>query len=134
MRNYKAIGDLDVDIDRSQFDKLRVLNSSHISFGVHPKSKEDFWELELSEVYSGIKKEEIEFKMEIYSCDPDVGYFGEEYKLSNIFGNKEKYIEVDEFGNQHYSLETTLVFKQRNNRPKDQSDIAILKKVLNKEQ
>lgn len=133
MRKYKNIGDLDIDMDSSDFHKLQHLSSSYISYKVHPESQESIWEVELSPLYSKIKNESEEFKIEVYCCDPKIGYFGEEYSLDNIFGNKEKCVEVDEFGNQHYSLETTLVFKQKNNRPKDQKDIDILKNLLHKQ-
>jgi hypothetical protein len=73
---------------------------------------------------------EKDFSIEAFMKDPKIGYPNNKFSLSYL--KKIKGFQIDKNNHQFFSLPSLLRWKQTMGRAKDQSDIKLIKQLLQK--
>lgn len=128
LREFREINDLDVNMDVSEFKKLRLLDFG--DFGQY--NGQERWIYDMTDQYKDLDPNVDDFSIEIYGMDPKEGYPDGRFSLE-FLGDNDGF-DIDQFGHKHYSLRTLLQWKLEMNRDVDQEDIVLIKNLLKTEQ
>lgn len=121
LRKYREINDIDVDLDTQHFTKLKNLSIGNIS----TVKDENVWTFHK-------KYEGVDYKIEIYEVNSEIGYPDDSFSLNNLFSTAD-YLEMDDFGHYCYKLATLKNWKTIVCREKDKDDILLINNILNKQ-
>lgn len=128
LREHREIQDLDINMDSQEFEKLK----SCAHYGqIQPYNNQIRWFFDLTHEYQKFDPNTQDFSIEIFQKKPSEGFPNSEFSLDYL--TKNHGLDTDKYNHQFFSLETLLRWKKTMNRPKDQSDILILEKLLNKQ-
>ena len=128
IRKERTISDLDINLDHREFLKLHKATSKGLG-RIEFYNDQIRWFFDLTTLYNSINKtKEKDFSIEAFQKESTAGFPTNTYSLSRL--RRAKGLSKDKFGHQHFSLQTLLKWKKKMNRPKDQSDIAIIKALL----
>ena len=128
LRKYRNINDLDINIDSLEFMKLE--KAIQKGFGrLEFYNGQIRWFMDLTDEYNQLNStSEKDFSIEAFMKSPNVGFPNNDFSLNNL--KQHKGFDIDRNGHQYFSLKQLLKWKGTMNRPKDQSDIIILKQLL----
>lgn len=131
LRELRTINDLDINMDYDEFKKLeKIANEEKIGI-IEEYNNQIRWFYDLTQEYKKIDETAEDFSIEIFQKKPIEGFPNENFSLKVL--KKQHGLDKDMFGHQFFSLETLLNWKKTMNRPKDQPDIILIEKQLNKE-
>lgn len=133
IRKHRIISDLDINLDFNEFNKLSSLikkNIGEIEFYGEGNNTQIRWFYDLTNEYNKLtKSNENDFSIEAFQKLETVGFPNNKFSLKYLL--KHNSLDVDENGHQFFNLKTLLKWKKTMNRPKDQDDIKLIKKLLN---
>ena len=128
IREHRKIEDLDINLDKDEFMKLELAVQK--GFG-----KIEFYNgqirlfCDLTKEYNKLtSSKEKDFSIEAFMKDPKSGYPNNKFSLSYL--KKINGFQIDKNNHQFFSLPSLLRWKSTMNRPKDQSDIKLIKELL----
>ena len=130
IRKHRKINDLDINLDKDEFMKLELAvkkGFGHIEF----YNGQIRWFCDLTKEYNKLtNSKEKDFSIEAFMKDPKIGYPNNKFSLSYL--KKIKGFQIDKNNHQFFSLPSLLRWKQTMGRAKDQSDIKLIKQLLQK--
>ena len=130
IREHRKIEDLDINLDKDEFMKLELAvkkGFGHIEF----YNGQIRWFCDLTKEYNKMtNSKEKDFSIEAFMKDPKIGYPNNKFSLSYL--KKIKGFQIDKNKHQFFSLPSLLRWKQTMGRAKDQSDIKLIKQLLQK--
>ncbi len=130
IRKERIISDLDINLEYNEFFKLKTLLD--MNYGVlQIYNNQIRWFFDLTDLYNKLTAEnEADFSIEAFQVQSTFGFPNKNFSLKKLSKNG---LDVDENGHQFFTLKTLLKWKKTMNRPKDQADIEIIKKLLMKQ-
>lgn len=128
IREHRTISDLDINIDKDEFMKLNLAVKK--GFGnLEFYNDQIRWYFDLTKEYNKLtKSREKDFSIEAFMKDPNVGFPNNSFSLMRL--TKNKGFNKDNNKHQFFNLKSLLKWKKTMNRPKDQNDIILIKKLL----
>jgi len=128
IRKERTISDLDINMDYNEFFKLKTLIDKAFG-GLEIYNNQIRWFFDLTKIYNDLTNgNEPDFSIEAFQKNPNDGFPNEKFSLNYLTENNG--LDKDTNGHQFFKLETLLEWKQTMNRPKDQSDIELINKML----
>jgi len=128
IRKHRTISDLDINLDIDEFLKLSNLDR-HVPGRLQFYNNQIRWFLDLTNEYNELTGEnEKDFSIEAFQKNPSDGFPDSKFSLAYL--RDENGFDRDEYGHQFFNLHTLLKWKKQMNRPKDASDIILIKKLL----
>ena len=126
IRKQREINDLDINMDHHEFEKLKQC----VTYGrIEPYNNQIRWFFDLTDQYQKLSDPNaMDFSIEVFQKRPHEGFPDEDYSLQRL--KEINGLDTDEYGHQYFSLQTLLRWKKKMNRPKDQSDIQLIEKLL----
>ena len=127
LREHRNINDLDINMDEKEFLKLQALTDK--GFGqIEFYNNQIRWFYDLTKTYNKLtNSREDDFSIEAFQKNPNSGFPTKTYSLGNL--RRIRGLSRDKNGHQHFNLAVLLRWKKQMNRPKDKSDIALIKKI-----
>jgi hypothetical protein len=128
IRKERTISDLDINMDYNDFFKLKSLIDKSFG-GLEIYNNQIRWFFDMTKLYNDLtNNNEPDFSIEAFQKNPNEGFPNEKFSLNYL--KEHNGLDKDSFGHQFFKLETLLEWKQTMNRPKDQPDIDLIKKLL----
>jgi hypothetical protein len=126
IRNYREIGDLDVVMEKTEWNKL-----AHLPVGrVETYNGQNRYFLDLTDEYKKIDPTATDFSIEIFSKEPNEGYPNNEFSIEYLYEHNG--LARDENNHQHFTRKTLLKWKKTTNRPKDVPDAKLIEFLIEK--
>lgn len=125
LREYRAINDLDINIEASEFAKL-----ARLDFGqIEEYNGQTRWFYDMTSLYNDLTGQDVDdFSIEAFKKGEYEGYPSATYSLGNL--RAANGLDCDINGNQFMGLPWLLKWKTEMGRPKDQKDIGLIKHIL----
>jgi hypothetical protein len=137
IRKHREISDLDINMESSEWDKLRAAFPTPVRTGVRqfPWETQYYndqwrWYFDLTPIYQKVDKTATDFSIEIFRKAKRDGFPNSDYSLHTLA--KHDGLDVDKNGHQFFSLQTLLSWKKTMNRSKDLADIELIQTILDK--
>lgn len=132
IREQREINDLDLNMDSEEFHKLEKCTqtdkNNKIS-KIEEYNNQIRWFFDLTDEYKKLVDPNAnDFSIEIFKKKPMEGFPDETFSLQYL--TEHDGLDKDNYGHQYFSLKTLLRWKKTMNRPKDQSDIEIIEKMI----
>lgn len=127
IREYRTIGDLDINLDENEFLKLAKIPYGVLEF----YNGQIRWFYDITKLYNkATDSVEADFSIEAFQKSPDIGFPNNNFSLNYLV--KHNSLDVDSNGHQFFSLKTLLNWKTVMGREKDKADIVIINNILSK--
>jgi len=128
IRKERTISDLDINMHHDEFFKLKkIVDKNFGSLEIY--NNQIRWFFDMTKLYNDLtNNNEPDFSIEAFQKNPNEGFPNEKFSLNYL--KEHNGLDKDSFGHQFFKLETLLEWKQTMNRPKDQPDIDLIKKLL----
>lgn len=133
IRKHRTINDLDINMEKLEWDKLRAAfptpNDKNFPWKTEWYGDQWRWFIELTPYYrKHVDKNEKDFSIEMFRKEKTSGFPDNTFSLSYLRRNKG--LDRDKNGHQHFKLKTLLRWKKTMNREKDQKDIELIKSIM----
>jgi len=128
LREHRAISDLDINIDATEFMKLSTACDKNTG-QIQIYNNQIRWFVDYTDTYNQLTGlNETDFSIEAFMKQPNEGFPNSTYSLNKLV--RTNGLDIDNFGHQHFSLKTLLKWKKKMNRDKDKKDIIIIKTII----
>ena len=127
IRRYREIGDLDVIMENTEWNKL-----AHLAVGrVETYNGQKRYFLDLTDEYKKIDPTATDFSIEIFSKELNEGYPNNKFSIEYLYEHNDG-LARDENNHQHFTRKTLLNWKKTTNRPKDVPDVKLIAYLIEK--
>lgn len=129
IRRYREIGDLDVIMERTEWNKLAQLVDQGVGrFETYNGQNRYF--LDLTDAYKKMDPTANDFSIEIFSKELNEGYPNNHFSIEYLHAHNG--LTRDENNHPHFTRKTLLKWKKTTNRPKDVPDIKLIEFLVEK--
>jgi hypothetical protein len=129
IRHYREIGDLDVIMEKTEWNKLSHMVDEGIGvFETYNGQKRYF--LDLTDEYKKMDPMANDFSIEIFSKELNEGYPNNKFSIEHLYEHNG--LARDENNHQHFTRKTLLKWKKTTNRPKDVPDVKLIAHLIEK--
>lgn len=128
IRKYRHINDLDMNMEKTEWEKLRILEEAGIG-KIETYNGQLRYFLDMTKKYNElVDPDEKDFSIEIFKKDLYEGYPNNDFSLGYLLDHNG--LDRDENKHLFFSKPTLLKWKRTANRPKDQKDIQLLENLV----
>ena len=118
IRSKRTINDLDVIMETSEWNKLRIATVGHTEI----YNKQDRYFLDMTEIYQkAVDPEAKDFSIEIFSKKYDEGFPNNEFSIEYLTTHNG--LQYDSNNHPYFSTRTLLKWKKTMDRPKNRNNI-----------
>jgi hypothetical protein len=129
IRRYREIGDLDVIMERTQWNKLAQLADQGVGrFEDYNGQKRYF--LDLTDEYKKTDPTANDFSIEIFSKELNEGYPNNKFSIEYLHDHNG--LTRDDNNHPHFTRKTLLKWKNTTKRPKDVPDVKLIEFLIEK--
>lgn len=129
IRRYREIGDLDVIMEKTEWNKLAQLVDQGIGqFEIYNGQQRYF--LDLTYEYKKMDPTANDFSIEIFSKELNEGYPNTKFSIEYLYEHNG--LTRDDNNHQHFTRKTLLKWKQTTKRPKDLPDAKLIEFLIEK--